>query len=105
MWRLLQAPERWEQLKANPSLIESAVEESLRYDPPVLAHFRTSLCPVTMHGEQLPERTKLMFNITGANRDPQRFADPEHCCPTVLHPQPELACVRLGRWGSSGQDQ
>ncbi|WP_341918004.1 cytochrome P450 [Hydrocarboniphaga effusa] len=77
MWRLLQAPERWEQLKADPSLIESAVEESLRYDPPVLAHFRTSLCPVTMHGKQLPERTKLMFNITGANRDPQRFTDPE----------------------------
>ena len=80
MWRLLQVPERWEQLKANPALIESAVEESLRYDPPVLAHFRTSLCPVTMHGEQLPERAKLMFNITGANRDPKRFPDPESFC-------------------------
>ena len=77
MWRLLEVPSRWETLKADPSLIEAAIEESLRYDPPVLAHFRTSLCPVAMHGHELPEHAKLMFNITGANRDPAKFADPE----------------------------
>lgn len=77
VWRLLQVPERWERLKANPALIESAIEESLRYDPPVLAHFRTSLCPVRMHGVDLPERAKLMFNIAGANRDPELFEEPE----------------------------
>jgi cytochrome P450 len=77
IWRLLQVPQRWEAVKANPQLIEVAVEESLRYDPPVLAHFRTSLCPVTMHGQELPERAKLMFNITGANRDPEKFSNPE----------------------------
>jgi cytochrome P450 len=77
VWRLLQVPERWEMLKAQPALIEGAIEESLRYDPPVLAHFRTSLCPVSMHGHELPEHAKLMFNISGANRDPEKFAEPE----------------------------
>ncbi len=77
VWRLLEVPERWQALCADPGLIEAAIEESLRYDPPVLAHFRTSLCPVTMHGQELPARSKLMFNITGANRDPQKFPDPE----------------------------
>lgn len=77
VWRLLEVPERWQTLRANPALIENAIEESLRYDPPVLAHFRTSLCPVTMHDHELPEHSKLMFNITGANRDPERFPDPE----------------------------
>jgi cytochrome P450 len=77
VWRLLEAPERWQSLRANPGLIEAAIEESLRYDPPVLAHFRTSLCPVTMHGHELPAHSKLMFNITGANRDPDKFPDPE----------------------------
>ena len=77
MWRLLEEPSRWEMLKANPHLIEGAIEESLRYDPPVLAHFRTSLCPVTMHGHDIPEHSKLMFNIAGANRDPEKFQDPE----------------------------
>jgi len=77
VWRLLEVPARWETLKADPGLIETAIEESLRHDPPVLAHFRTSLCPVTMHGHELPEHSKLMFNITGANRDPDKFQDPE----------------------------
>jgi cytochrome P450 len=77
LWRLLEEPARWERLKAEPNLVESAIEESLRYDPPVLAHFRTSLCPVEMHGETVPEHGKLMFSIAGANRDPAVFADPE----------------------------
>jgi len=75
--RLLEVPERWQALRARPELIENAIEESLRYDPPVLAHFRTSLCPVAMHGHEIPEHAKLMFNIAGANRDPQKFPDPE----------------------------
>jgi len=77
VWRLLEQPARWETLKANPGLIEAAIEESLRHDPPVLAHFRTSLCPVTMHGHELPEHSKLMFNIAGANREPAKFPDAE----------------------------
>jgi cytochrome P450 len=77
VWRLLEVPERWERLKAQPELVDNVIEESLRYDPPVLAHFRTSLCPVTMHGVDLPERTKLMFSIIGANRDPELFPDPD----------------------------
>lgn len=77
IWRLLEVPERWEQLKANPELVENAIEESLRFDPPINAHFRTSLCPVTMHGVDLPERTKLMFSMMGANRDPSIFDQPD----------------------------
>jgi cytochrome P450 len=77
VWRLLEVPERWQALRADHSLIEAAIEESLRYDPPVLAHFRTSLCPVNVHGHELPEHAKLMFNITGANRDPAKFPEPE----------------------------
>lgn len=77
LWRLLQVPARWEAVKADPRLIETAVEESLRYDPPVLAHFRTSLCPVNVHGHELPAGSKLMFNIAGINREPAKFADAE----------------------------
>jgi cytochrome P450 len=78
VWRLLEAPERWRTLQQRPELIEGAIEESLRFDPPVLAHFRTSLAPVEMHGEQLPERAKLMYSIVGANRDPAVFEDADN---------------------------
>ena len=77
MRRLLEVPERWERLKAEPELIDNAVEESLRFDPPVLAHFRTSLEPTTMHGHDIPEHAKLMFSICGANRDPAVFDSPD----------------------------
>ncbi|MGD9980114.1 MAG: cytochrome P450 [Hyphomonadaceae bacterium] len=77
MWRLLETPDLWEKLKREPELVENAIEESLRFDPPVLAHFRTSLCPTSMHGVDLPERTKLMFSIVGANRDPAVFENPQ----------------------------
>lgn len=77
MRRLLEDPERWEKLKAEPDLIDNAVEESLRFDPPVLAHFRTGLQPTTVHGLDVPERAKLMFSICGANRDPSVFPDPD----------------------------
>ncbi|MFV0646001.1 MAG: cytochrome P450 [Sphingomonadaceae bacterium] len=77
LWRLLQNRDLWEQLLADPSLVKIAVEESLRFDPPVLAHFRTSLHPVEMHGHSLPDHAKLMFSIAGANRDPERFPDPD----------------------------
>ncbi len=77
LWRLLKDRALWARLIAEPELIDIAVEESLRLDPPVLAHFRTSLCPVSMHGQNLPEHAKLMFNIAGANRSPEIFDEPD----------------------------
>ena len=76
-WRLLQNRELWEQVVANPDLVEIAVEESLRFDPPVLCQFRTSTRPLEMHGQQLPEKAKLMWSIAGANRDPDIFENPD----------------------------
>lgn len=77
VWRLLEHRELWQQVVADPALVRLAVEESLRFDPPVLAHFRTSLHAVEMHGHSLPEHAKLMFSIVGANRDETRFQDPD----------------------------
>ena len=77
IWRLLEKRDLWERLLTDRSLVTIAIEESLRFDPPVLAHFRTSLHPVEMHGHVIPDHGKLMFSIAGANRDPDRFPDPD----------------------------
>jgi cytochrome P450 len=77
VWRLLEDPARWEMLKARPELIENAIEESLRFDPPVIAHFRTSLEPTTMSGVDIPAGSKLMFSMIGANRDAELFPEPD----------------------------
>jgi cytochrome P450 len=78
MWRLLEEPSRWEQVKSDPDrLIPIAIEESLRFDSPVLGMFRTSLCPVTVAGVDIPEKQKLMIAYGSANHDPEVFEDPD----------------------------
>lgn len=77
LWRLLEVPERWERLRAEPSLIPVAVEESLRFDPPTLGTFRRSTREVDLHGHALPAGSKLFFALSSANRDPQVFERPD----------------------------
>lgn len=78
VWRLLEAPARWAALKEAPELVDIAVEESLRHDPPVLGLFRTPTHDVTRHGVTIPEKTKVMLCYASANRDAAVFDDPEH---------------------------
>lgn len=77
MWRLLGRPELWEQLVADPSLVDVAVEESLRFDPPVLGLYRTTTCPVTMSGTVIPQEEKVHVLYASANRDPAVWDDPD----------------------------
>jgi len=69
VWRLLQVPDRWEQLVANPGLAGIAVEESLRFDPPVLGLFRTPTRNVTLHSVDIPQKSKVMLCFASANRE------------------------------------
>jgi cytochrome P450 len=75
--RLLEDRRRWEALVADPSLAEVAVEESLRYDPPVLGLFRTTTRDVERHGTVIPGNAKVMMLYASANRDPEVFEDPD----------------------------
>jgi cytochrome P450 len=78
VWRLLEDRSRWEALRRDPSLIEIAVEESLRFDPPVLGLFRTPTREIDLHGVQIPAKAKVMLNFASANRDaPNGLEDPE----------------------------
>ncbi len=77
LWRLLEAPQRWEQLRRDPALIEVAIEESLRLDSPTLGMWRTNLCPVNLHGVEIPTKSKMMMAYGAANHDPAVFERPE----------------------------
>ena len=77
MWRLLGQPELWQQLVDDPSLVDVAVEESLRFDPPVLGLYRTTTCPVTMSGTEIPKDEKVHVLYASANRDPAVWDDPD----------------------------
>ena len=76
LWRLLEVPERWQTLCEDPTLVEAAVEESLRYDPPVLGLYRNTTRDVTLHDVTIPANTKVLINYAAANRDPEVFPNP-----------------------------
>jgi cytochrome P450 len=77
LYRLLEDRSRWESVRADRSLIEPAIEESLRFDPPNIGMFRLSACPVELHGVEIPEHSRMLFAIPGANRDPAVFDRPD----------------------------
>ena len=75
-WRLLEEPARWRSLLEDRSLVRSAIEESLRYDPPVLGLYRNSASDIEIHDETIPEGEKVYVYYAAANRDPRIFKKP-----------------------------
>ncbi|MCI0354141.1 MAG: cytochrome P450 [Acidobacteria bacterium] len=75
---LLENPAAMEKLRAEPTLMPSAVEELLRYDSPIkLATPRWTLCEVTVAGVQIPRHAAVAIAIASANRDPEQFDRPD----------------------------
>ena len=77
IWRLLQEPSRWQALVNDPTLAEAAVEESLRFDPPVLGLYRNTTREVEMHDAIIPANAKVLINYAAANRDADVFDNPD----------------------------
>ena len=74
--RLLQFPEQQERLRANPSLIESAVEEMLRFDAPAQFIARHVEQPLEIEGIQLEPGALIALGLASANRDESAFDRP-----------------------------
>jgi cytochrome P450 len=73
----VQHPDQWKRLCANPELIESAVEEALRYDSPVQSIERIAAQDVELNGTLIRKGERVRWFIGAANRDPRRFPDPD----------------------------
>lgn len=74
---LLAHRDQWDDVCADPHLAAAAVEETLRYDPPVRLNQRTTVTAVELAGRQLPAGATVVLGISGANRDPDVFASPD----------------------------
>ncbi|MEE8466554.1 MAG: cytochrome P450 [Dehalococcoidia bacterium] len=74
---LLQNPSQLERLRQQPSLVESAVEEIIRYTGPVQAISRTALESFQLGDKQIAKGDRISLNLAAANRDPERFSDPD----------------------------
>jgi pimeloyl-[acyl-carrier protein] synthase len=74
---LLRHPREMEHLTQNPALIPSAVEEMLRYDSPVQHTARIAPADGMLGGKQIRKGQSVIPVLAAANRDPERFPDPD----------------------------
>jgi cytochrome P450 len=82
MLTLLRHPAILERLRNTPDLMIPAVEELLRYEPPVqLLPNRTTLDEITLAGTTIPKGVVVTLALAAGNRDPARFTDPDRFDP------------------------
>lgn len=74
---LLGDPRQLQAIRENRSLIPQAIEEALRWDGPVLIQTRMAARDVELGGVRIPAGAFLDVAAGAANRDPQRFPDPD----------------------------
>ena len=71
--RLLERPDQLAQLRADPALLPSAVEEMLRWTTPSPAKRRTATCATVLGGQAIEPGDKVLFWEGSANRDEAVF--------------------------------
>jgi cytochrome P450 len=75
---LLKNRDQLEMLKSDRSLLKSAVEEFLRYDPPVQQVARAVYKTTVISGTEIREGSRVSAVIGSANRDPEAFENPDN---------------------------
>ncbi|GGM79749.1 hypothetical protein GCM10010106_27950 [Thermopolyspora flexuosa] len=98
LWLLATHPGAWHALRADPSLVPAAVEESLRLETPVQTCARTTTRDVRIGDALIREGERVLLLLGAANRDPRKWPAPDrfdpHRNPTghfVNGTQPTLA--------------
>ena len=76
-WALFRHPDRLKELRADRSLLPTAIEELLRFDTPLQMFERWVLEPITVRGVEIPRGAELGLLFGSANRDPDVFDEPD----------------------------
>lgn len=74
---LLRHPDQLAALRGEPALVGSAVEEVLRYDPPVQLTTRVARGPLRVGSLDVEPDTLVLLLLAAANRDPAQFREPD----------------------------
>ncbi|MFF2507820.1 cytochrome P450 [Streptomyces sp. NPDC058067] len=90
---LLTHPDQLAALRADGGLLENAVEEALRFEPPTPAGtYRYTAEPIVIAGTHIPQGARVVISLASANRDPARFPDPDRF---DIHRDPTLTRSHL----------
>jgi len=77
--RIASEPDVQRRLREEPALIPTAIEEFLRLETPVQGMPRWANEDLELHGREIREGEMLMLLWASANRDPERFPEPDRC--------------------------
>lgn len=89
---LLQHPDQLEKLRKDPSLVENAADEILRYDSSVQMVNRVAMEDIEIGGKQIGRGQMVTLVLGAANRDPDQFKDPDRFDVS----RPEIRYTSLG---------
>jgi len=91
--QLLLHPGELARLVADPGLVAGAVEECLRFDPPILGTVRILHEPLEWHGQTLPPDEPVLALLAAANRDPRAYDEPDRF---------DITRIGVPHWGFGG---
>lgn len=69
-------PDVYAEFRENANVRDAVINEIVRYDPPELSFYRTTLEDLTIRGVEVPAGSRLRFMMGAANRDPMFFENP-----------------------------
>ncbi len=82
LYALLTRDGQWQRLVRDPTRIDAAVLEGLRWETPIAVLPRISRSePIEFRGTKIPADSWVLFAVAGANRDPKVFANPDRFDP------------------------
>ncbi len=77
VWLLLTRPDDEAAVRADPSLLAGAINETLRYEPPVTLIPRVPRDELQLRDQTIPAGAIVQLSIAAANRDSSHFPDPD----------------------------
>ncbi|SRX94663.1 cytochrome P450 [Sphingomonas wittichii RW1] [Mycobacterium shimoidei] len=79
---LLTEPALCDAVRADRGLVRGAIEEALRWEPPITTVMRVAARDCELAGVAIPAGTNVSVSVAAANRDPARYPDPDRFDPT-----------------------
>jgi len=79
---LLSEPAVLDRIRTDRAMVPGAIEEVLRWEPPITSVMRVATRDCELGGIEIPAGTTVNVSIAAANRDPARYPDPDRFDPT-----------------------
>jgi cytochrome P450 len=79
---MLTDPSLLEMVRSNRNIMRGAIEEALRWEPPISTVVRVAKRDCELGGIAIPKGTNVSVSVAAANRDPAHYPNPDQFDPT-----------------------